>query len=200
MPSNVKDVPSTDSEVKLSSYGTSPPIPHTNRTYLGPHDITKKKDFLRQLPLCEHLCIWYDRCVCTKCTLTWYVCCACLWDLCVVMYVFMFMFLCLYYESIYVCMYVLCAWMHGYVCTYLYMHIRFKDDLGVSWLTNYYSYSNIGCFIILVSAEKKNIGWIVLWLKDAEGSDSYSPPVFKVQMKWFLGMRFKYFSMKTCKG
>ena len=115
MPSNVKDVPSTDSEVKLSSYGTSPPIPHTNRTYLGPHDITKKKDFLRQLQ-CVCLCILYDRCVVRNVRLrdtyavhTYEICvllcmcqcfCACIMNIC--------MFACMFciHECIIVCIYV----------------------------------------------------------------------------------------------
>merc|ERR1711917_142420 len=84
MPSNVKDVPSTDSEVKLSSYGTSPPIPHTNRTYLGPHDITKKERFLETITMCVCVCVFcmigalyemYAYVIRTMCILMSSVCC-----------------------------------------------------------------------------------------------------------------------------
>ena len=107
MPSNVKDVPSTDSEVKLSSYGTSPPIPQTNRTYLGPHDITKKKDFLRQLHLC--VCVFEyaffnEMWACMMCMLCMIVRFVCTY-VCVYVSVFV---LCIFI-CILVCMFVLYA-------------------------------------------------------------------------------------------
>ena len=146
---NAKDVPSTDSEVKLSSYGTSPPIPQTNRTYLGPHDITKKKDFLRHLNFCVcvlfcMICMFawnvslHEMCVSTICMLCMLVRSVCIYVcvyVCVLVCMNLCMFVCMF--CMHECMYVFNLCVSGSI----------NDCRCISWFTNYYSYWKIGCFI-----------------------------------------------------